>query len=304
MKNIKQTLWWKYFAIRSRYMRYKLPRLYKSNLRKAVEYVYWMAFCCYPNLNNPKSINEKLQVLKLKDYYNNPVITQCVDKLRVKDYLKERGYGELCAPTYGSFDNPDEINWDILPEQFVIKCNHGCGYNILVEDKSKLDIQNISETLRKWMAEDTWKLFAEYQYIFVEKKILIEQYLGERINTYKFYCFHGEPKVVYVSQADENGVPDRYLDYYDMDWNHLNIHLGAHPWNPIIQEKPKNFESMFNISRRLSADFPFVRVDLYSIDEQVYFSEFTFMPTGGYMQLQPKEITLEWGEWLHLEQTH
>ena len=301
MKDIKQSLFWKYYGIKTKYMRNKLPMLYKSNPQKAVEYVYWMAFCCWPNLDNPKTINEKLQVLKLNDYYNNPIITQCVDKLRVKDYMKEKGYGELCAQTYGTFNNPNEIDWDMLPNQFVIKCNHGCGYNILVEDKSKVNIQDISETLQKWMAEDTWKLFAEYQYIFVEKKILIEKYLGDRINTYKFYCFHGEPKVVYVSQADENGEADQYLDYYDIEWNHLNIHLGDHPWNPTVQKKPKNFEQMLDISRRLSADFPFVRVDLYSIDEQVFFSEFTFMPTGGYMQLQPKEVAEEWGEWLHLE---
>lgn len=299
MNDIKRIIWEKYYKIRAEYMKKKLVTCFESDLKKAVKYVYWMAFGRYPNLDNPKSINEKLQVLKLKDYYNNPVITQCVDKLEVKNYLHDRGYGHICAKTYGSYDNPDEINWEILPNQFVIKCNHGCGYNILVKDKGKIDILEISKMLRGWMKEDFWKTFAEYQYMFVPKKILIEEYLGDRIKAYKFLCFHGEPKVMYVSQDDENG--NKYLDYYDTKWNHLDIHLVGHPWNPSRETKPPMLNAMLDISRELSKEFPFVRVDLYSIGEQIYFSEFTFLPTGGYMPLQPEEIAIKWGEWLHLE---
>lgn len=300
--DIKRKLWHYYYENVCRYMKSRMHSLYSvGDYKKAVKYVYWMAFCRYPNLKNPRTINEKLQVLKLNDYYDNPIITQCVDKFRVKDYLDQKGFGDLCAHTYGVYQNATEINWDTLPEKFVIKCNHGCGYNILVKDKKTLDIQKTVSKLDEWMREDSWKLFAEYQYMFVNRNILIEQYLGERLNTYKFYCFHGEPKVIYVSQANTDGIADYYLDYFDIDWNHLDIHLGEHPWNPNREERPDKLEKMLQICRELSSDFPFVRVDLYYTNEQIYFSEFTFMPTGGYMQLTPEWVAKKWGDWLNFE---
>lgn len=290
----------KYHEKRASSMAGKVALLCDKNKTKAVCFAYYNAFYRFPNLSNPKTINEKLQVLKLNQYYNNDIITTCVDKVLVKDYLKKQGYGDLCAQTYWVGDNFGSVDFDSLPEQFVIKCNHGCGYNLFVGNKDRIDREEVEKTVLQWMDEDCWKIYAEFQYQFVEKKILIEQYLGDRIKTYKFYCFNGVPKVVYCSQADEEGNADRYLDYYDLKWNHLDIHLGEHPWNPIPVVRPCCLEKMIEIANELCKPFPFVRVDLYEIEGKVFFSEFTFEPTGGYMQLYPSSVALEWGEWLKI----
>lgn len=252
------------------------------------------------NLSKPHDINEKLQYLKLKTYYNNPIITQCVDKYRVREYLTEKKLGYLCAKLYGVFDSVSEIEWDDLPNSFVIKCNHGSGMNIICTDKSKLDISSTIMQIEKWMHTDFWKIYAELQYKHVEKKIIVEELLGENILTYKFYCFNGEAKVSYVSSDGENGEKDKYIDYFDRDWMWIPVTLKTHENAKIHPLKPKGYEEMCSLAENIAKDFPFVRVDLYNIDGKIYFSEFTFIPTGGFMQLSPENIQNEWGKWLQL----
>jgi hypothetical protein len=257
----------------------------------------------FPNLKNPKDLNEKLQYLKLKTYYDNPVITTCVDKWKVRNYLEAKGYGDLLPKLIlGDISDPNDIRtyWNTFPDSFVIKCNHGCGYNILVKNKQTVDEDEIINQLDLWMKEDYWKYYCEPQYKDVPKRILVEEYLDDDIETYKFYCFNGIPKVVYISQNGENGEKDLYLDYYDMDWHHLDITLATHLHSKKQKSKPKGFEKMVKLSEELSKDFPFVRVDLYNIDGAIYFSELTFIPTGGNMKLSPKEVVDEWGELLKL----
>ena len=259
------------------------------------------------NLEEPKDINEKLQWLKLNTYYNNPIITQCVDKLRVRDYLDERGFGSILPKLIGGgYIDAEEVrkHWNEYPGSFVIKCNHGCGYNILVKNKASENINDIVYQLNEWMDEAFWKIYCETQYRFVPHNILVEEYLGDDIKTYKFYCFNGEPRVCYVSSNGESvdgkqGVKDLYLDYFDLDWNWLDITLYPHLHKQEI-ERPKNFEGMKDIARELSKPFPFVRVDLYNIDGEIKFSELTFIPTGGNMKLKPEKTIDEWGEWLKL----
>lgn len=265
-------------------------KIYKSNFGKK------------PDLKNPVTINEKIQYLKLHTYYNNPVITQCIDKYRIREYLNERGMGNLLPELYGVYDSPQEIIIDELPQSFVIKCNHGCGFNILCPDKSKLDIKNSKKMLDKWLKQDYWREYGEVQYRFIKKKIIIEQFLGDEISTYKFYCFNGEPKVLYISSSDEKGRQDFYLDYFDMDWNHMDVQLSGHAHHPDWQAiaKPHNFSELRKVARELCKEFPFVRVDLYDVEGKIYISELTFVPTGGFMRLVPEEITEEWGGWLKL----
>lgn len=255
------------------------------------------------NLRNPKDINEKLQYLKLKTYYNNPIITQCVDKSQVRNYLEKKGMSDLSAELYaGPFENAEDILsvWDKLPQKFVIKCNHGCGYNILVTEKDVEDKNRIVGQLKVWLKEDFWKVYCEPQYRFVPKRVIIEEYLADDIKTYKFYCFNGVPKISYISSNGENGEKDLYLDYFDMDWVHQDISLDGHQHSKNDIPKPLNFDGMVKIAEQLSADFPFVRVDLYNVDGKIYFSELTFIPTGGNMKLKPKSILDEWGSWLKL----
>ena len=264
---------------------------------------YYYNFHEFLNLKNPYGINQKLQYLKLKTYYNNPIITQCVDKYRVRDYIKEIGFEKILPNLIGVYNSANDVrnDWDKLPNKFVIKCNHGCGYNILVKDKMSENIDDIVNKLSKWMKEDYWKIYCEPQYKFVKKKIIIESYLGDNIQTYKFYCFNGVPKVSYVSTNGENDEKDLYLDYYDIDWNWLPITLENHLHSKEKIEKPINYEKMVDLAKKLSNEFPFVRVDLYNINGTIYFSELTFIPTGGMMKLKPKDIIYEWGNLLNLK---
>lgn len=255
------------------------------------------------NLKNPSNLNEKLQYLKLKTYYNNPTITQCVDKFRVRDYLSERGLSSILPQLIGGgYESAEDVrnHWDEYPKQFVIKCNHGCGYNILVTDKETANLDEIVNTLDKWLHEDFWKIYCEPQYRFVSKRIIVEEYLADDIRTYKFYCFNGTPEVAYVSSNGENGEKDLYLDYFDMEWNWLPITLFGHEHDKKEIKKPSSFEQMKELAQRLSADFPFVRVDLYDVNGRIYFSELTFIPTGGNMKLTPASVIDKWGEKLKL----
>lgn len=269
---------------------YETKRIYRYNFGKEC------------NLDHPVTINEKLQYLKLNDYYKNDTVTMCVDKYRIREYLTEKKLEHLCPKLYGVYDSAAEIDWNALPDSFVIKCNHGCGYNILCPDKSRLDIKESLRLLKQWMKEDYWKEFAEVQYRYVKKKIIAEEYLGDELQTYKFYCFNGIPKVLYVSENGENGEKDKYLNYYSMDWEMLPYCLSGHVRKTLPHPKPEHMEELVRYAEILSRDFPFVRVDLYDVNGRVYISELTFIPTGGYMQLTPEGTDVEWGNWLDVKQ--
>ena len=256
------------------------------------------------NLNNPKDINEKLHYLKLYTYCDNDVITRCVDKYRVKEYLGEKNIlGLKVANNYteGMKMGAELLEvWDGLPDKFMIKCNHGCGFNLMVKDKKSENPNELAEIIDKWLQDDQWKMYCEPQYKNVEKCFFVEEFLGEDVEAYKFYCFNGEPKVSYVSSAGDTGIQDLYLDFYDMDWKWLDISLDGHKNMGDKIKKPENYSLMIEIARKLSAEFPFVRVDLYDVDDKVYFSELTFVPTGGNMKLTPKSVLEEWGKMLEL----
>ena len=263
--------------------------------------MYLYNFRRLPDFDNPKDINDWLQKLKLGEYYHNPVITQCVDKYRVRDYITNKGLEKILPDLYvGGIENPDELRsyWEKFPDALVIKCNHGCGYNMLINDKRSVNMDDAISQLKEWLEEDHWKKYCEPQYMDVKKCVLAEEYLGDEIKTYKFYCFNGEPKVLYVSANGANGEKDLYLDYFDMDWNWMDLTLEGHLHNLDGYEKPVCFDEMIKVSRILAKDFPFVRVDLYDVAGKVYFSELTFIPTGGNMKLTPSKYLIEWGEWM------
>lgn len=260
------------------------------------------------NLKNPKDLNEKILWLKLNLYNNNETVTKCIDKFKIREYLKEKNLERLLPKLYGVYDTPEEIDWKNLPKSFVIKCNHGCGYNIIVADSSNFNKEEAIKNLNKWLKEDYWKKSAEIQYKYIKKKIIIEEYLGE-VKNYKFYCFNGEPKVLYVSSNEVlNGKvieKDKYIDYFDMNFRRIDCQLKEHPNNKKDKfEKPRCFEEMKEISKELSKDFPFVRVDLYDVNGKVIIGELTFVPTGGYMHIKPKHLIDEWGRWLDLKLEH
>ena len=249
------------------------------------------------NWTNPQDINAKVNWLKINRYYKNELVTLCVDKWRVREYLASKGLQDIAPELVGAYDSVEEIDWDILPQRFALKCNHGCDMNLLVKDKSKLDIEGAKQKIKGWMKKDYWRE-GEIQYRYIKKKIIIEQHLGdgEKLKTYKFFCFNGQPKVMYVSLEE-----DKYIDYYDMDFNKLPYSLPGHEHYPRDIDRPALLNRMIDIATVLSKDFPFVRVDLYDSDGEVYFSELTFVPTGGYMKINPSSVLEEWGQWLDLK---
>jgi hypothetical protein len=263
--------------------------------------LYILVFKKRLNLKKPKDFNEKIQYLKLYKYTNNEIITKCIDKYLVKDYLKF-DKNDICktAKLFGVYDDVNDIAWEKLPQKFVIKCNNGCGSNIVCDDKEKLDIVKTKKQLKSWMHMNYWKMFAESQYKNIDKRILIEEFLGNDLKTYKFYCFNGIPKVIYVSSNGENGEKDLYLDYFDTKWNLLPITLDGHKHCTQGIEKPKQLKKMLNIATELSKEFPFVRIDLYDVNNEIYFSEYTFVPTGGFMKITPASFLDTWGDWLDI----
>lgn len=243
------------------------------------------------NLKNPRDFREKLQWLKLNTYYNNSIITQCADKVAVREYVIEKGFGDILNDVIGVYSSFDEIDWDTLPNKFALKCNHGCGYNLICDDKSKLDIENVRTTVNDWMKEKYWQKYAEVNYKFIKPMILIEKYLdtdqGFLPNDYKFYCFNGEPLCVLVMVGRNQETNAAFMD---MNYELITLNYKYSIENFEVPARPECFDRMIKIAKELSKEFPFVRVDLYDNNGKVVFGELTFTPAGG---LQTSEIELE-----------
>lgn len=268
----------------------------------ATKVLYRQYFGKSINLDEPKTLNEKVQWLKLNTYNNNPLITQCADKYQVRKYVESVGCGEILNDLIDVWDSVDEINWEELPNKFALKVNHGCGYNIICSDKSKLNISETKAKLKKWMKEDYWKLRAEINYKYIPKKITCERYIetedGLLPEDYKIYCFNGEPKFVMLCVGREKGRPQFY--YFDRDWNLMPYTKDALE-NPDIEiRKPKGLDEMFNYAERLSKPFPFVRADFYLENGKTIFGELTFTPSGGLDNKRLPETDLKFGELLKL----
>ena len=271
------------------------------SLKIASKHLYKKNFKRKLDLKNPKTFNEKIMWLKLNTYNNNPIITQCVDKYRVREYIENKGYKNILNDLIGVYDNANQITWKDLPEKFVLKCNFGCGYNIICKNKKDIDEGTTKKILNKWMKENYTLKYAEIQYKDVKKKIICEKFLEDDIIDYKFFCFNGIPQFLYVSSGlGEKNENCHKMCYYDCNWNKLNIARAGYQLPDKDFDKPKMFDEMMKISKDLSKDFPFVRVDLFNINDKIYFSELTFIPTGGVMKITPEEKDLEWGNLLKI----
>ena len=237
----------------------------------------------WPDLKDPQTLDEKLTWLKLRVYEKDDAVARCADKYRVRDYVKGVGCGELLNTLIGAWDTPEEIPWETLPDRFVLKCSHGCGYNLFCEDRSAWDTAAASAQLRRWQKEAYWKLFAEPNYRHSTRRILCEAYLqnedGSRPEDYKLYCFHGRPHCVMVCLNREQGSPAFY--FFDRHWQLLRINPdGLRAPEGFTLPRPAALEELFRVAEVLSAPFPFVRVDLYALGSRVVFGELTFTPNA------------------------
>lgn len=246
------------------------------------------------DLEDPKTLDEKIQWLKLNTYLGDPLVTQCADKYAVRQYVEKCGCQEILNDLYYSWDSVDEIKWDELPDKFVIKWNFGCGQNLICRDKSKLDEMETKKLLKEWRKKHktTWKLYSEMQYKGITPKLvcekLIETDTGDLPLDYKLYCFNGQAKYVMLCTERESGHPKYY--FFDRERNlvRLNKRGLAAPEGFTIP-MPEGYDKLFEYADKLSAPFPFVRADFYLEKGQVIFGELTFTPCGGYDVNIPRE---------------
>lgn len=273
--------------------------------RKFIE-CKWRFTMSYPlNLDAPISYNEKQNWLKLYD--RKPEYTMMVDKYLVKSYVAKIIGEEYIIPTLGVWDTPDEIDFSTLPNQFVLKCNHNSGKGMFIcKDKSSLsqkDINGVRANLRIGLSEDYYKNNREWPYKNVSRKILAEQFMEDEqtkeLRDYKFFCFDGEVKCLFIATNRGKGEHETFFDFYDSDFNHLEVKNG-HPNATVKPKKPDHFDEMKQIASRLSKGFPSIRVDLYEVNGKVYFGELTFTHWGGFTPFEPQEWDFIFGSWIHL----
>ena len=249
------------------------------------------------HLKHPKTFNEKLQWLKLHD--RKPEYSTMVDKYAAKEYVAKIIGEEYIVPTLGVWDNPEEIVWDKLPRQFVLKTTHGGGSKgvIICRDKEKLDKAKAISDLHAAMKRNLYKNYREWPYKIVKPRVIAEEYLsgeGEEngIKDYKFLCFNGIPLYCVV-------MSDRWSDFsndfFDMDWNRLPVSVKGIPCAQTPPSKPHRFEIMRQLATKLSSGHPHLRVDFYEVNAKVYFSELTFYSSSGFGQFTPEEWDEIWG---------
>lgn len=254
------------------------------------------------DLENPVTIQDKINWLKIYD--STPLKTKCADKIKVHDYCKEKLGKDICIPIIKIYNNTSEINWDELPNQFVIKCNHGSGMNIVVKDKSALNKETAVKKLNKWMNTDfAFQNGYEMHYHNIERKIFVEEYKENKgkkdLVDYKFSCFNGDPKIVQIMNDRFSGL--LRINYYDTDFNPLYYSRNDHPANYDIKDDiPKHYDLMLNYSKILAKDFKYVRIDFYEIDDEVYLGELTFTPGSGLFRYKNKEDGIKIGNMLKL----
>ena len=252
------------------------------------------------DLTNPRTFNEKIQWLKL--YNRRPEYITMVDKYEAKRYLGQAIGDQYVIPSLGVWDKFDEINFDTLPEQFVLKCTHGWGGVVIVKDKSKLDIKKAKKDIERSLKRNHYYTEREWVYKNIKPRIIAEKYMTDRGNgliDFKVHNFNGEPKVIVVC---EDRFTDSKLtqDYYDCDWNHLAVRKKSSANAAAVMQKPEQLPEMLELSRILSKDIPFVRTDFYVIDGKVYIGELTFYPSAGFMPFIPESFDYELGSYLQL----
>lgn len=249
------------------------------------------------DFKHPNSFNEK--ILYKKFYTNITNLSPYADKYKVRTILKNKNYNKYINDLFLVIEDPEQINYDKLPKSFVMKANHGSGMIKIVKDKSEINVNSIKELASKWLKTNYNKSISgtEFHYDAIKPKIIFEKLLenkdGSSLLDYKFFCLHG--KVEFVDIIDNSrGIPLTYI--YDKNWNQLPFALFNKPIKSSFQ-KPANFEEMIQVAENLSAEFDFVRIDLYIIDNQkVIFGEYTFFPGGGMLRFVPRKYDYLYGE--------
>lgn len=250
-------------------------------------------------LENPIKYNDKLQWLKL--YWRDPLAKICADKYEVRQYVREKIGSKYLNKLYGVYESLEEIDLDKLPNKFVLKCTHGSGFNIICNDKSKINWNKEFNKLKKWLRNKYYLSKVEWVYKDIKPRIVCEKYLddgtGKPPKDYKIFCFNGEPKLI---EVDIDRFGEHKRNYYDPDWNFINVEIRVPSDRKIKIKKPEKLNEMLELSRKLSKDFPHVRVDFYEVNGEIIFGELTFFHVSGMGKFNPPEFEVEMGNWLDL----
>lgn len=261
------------------------------------------------NIKNPQKLTEKIQWLKLYD--RNPDYHLLVDKYEVKKIVSEKVGIDLVIPTYGVWSKFEDIDFEKLPNQFVLKCTHDSASVVICKDKKKFDFDFARLKLNKALKFNYYR-YENKQWVYkkIKPRIIAEQYLSElgdaELKDYKFYCFNGEPL---YCQVIANRQTNKSRDFYDQNWNHQNF-IGILQKGDKIrfcdlkQEMPKNYDKMLKIAKILSDKIPFVRIDMYNISGKIYFGEITFYPAGGIGFFEPRDWDFKLGQLVHLTKSN
>lgn len=262
---------------------------------------YWTTFKKLDYFH-PKDINEKL--MWLTRYCQDPLKSECADKYLVRDYVTNKGYGDTLVPLLGVWNDASEIDFASLPNRFVLKCNHGSGWNIICKDKSALDINDTVKKIDGWMHGIYGADLQEIHYAKITPRIICEEFipaLTDDIIDYKFHCSRGKVHSCLVTYNRDASNPHLVcIDHYDIDWNRTDaIKDEFHKQRRLI-EKPTNYERMLEIASKLSMDFDYVRVDLYECVDKVMFGELTFTPYSNIMTYYKQYMLDELGDFVKL----
>lgn len=292
MQKVKKYNFWAHALNR---LVYVLPDKWYLFFRFKNRVGYW------PHLNHPRTFNEKLQWLKLNDRHAE--YTQMVDKIDAKKYVASIIGDKYIIPTLGVWNSVDEIEWDKLPNQFVIKVSSDSGGIVVCKDKQTLDIEKAKEKLTNGWGKNYYVYNKEYPYRDLTPRIIAEEYKedesGYELRDYKIFCFNGEPKILFVASDRQKAGEDTKFDFFDLNWNHLPFTNG-HPNSKEHIAKPKNFEEMLEIAKKLSVGIPQVRIDLYNCNGQIYFGEITFFHWSGMTAFDPIEWDFKLGKMIKL----
>lgn len=275
--------------------------LFGENMR--YKFIYFCRTKRMLNLETPKDLNEKM--FWLSRYWRNPMITLCSDKYKVREYIEEKGCGDMLNEQYGVFDDANDIDFDKLPKKFVLKCNHGSRMNIIVEDKDCLDVEKTRTILNTWL-KFQYGRGTEWQYKTIEPKILAEKYLeskdGKMIE-YQIFCFNGKPMFFLVrNDLRKSTIDKQFVEYamsYTMNWERVYMRKDEEKYSFELP-KPANYSKMIDYATKLSEGFPQVRVDFYEIDDKLVFGELTFSSNGSVQSNYKDEYIKSLGKQLDL----
>jgi len=258
--------------------------------------VFWGETGKRLNLNNPQTYNEKLQWLKLYD--RKKIYAKYVDKLEVRKLIKDTIGQKYLIPLVAIYDTIEDIDWDNLPNKFVLKCTHGSKSNIICRDKIKLNKDLAIKKIKRWMNKNWYYFGREWPYKNVKPRNIVEKYLIDNITDYKILCFNGLPKLIQIHQNRESS--EYTMDYYTTDWKKTDITKKGVKFSDVMIDKPDNLAEMLTIAKKLSQNTYFSRIDLYNVEDRIYFGEITLFPTSGFSPLSKEEDELLLGSWINL----